>query len=240
MSFVNESMKNSIIGTTRGAFGFGQDNSKSMETNIKRFNEIQKCDGDIVDGIVIETASVDVSIHQWTSSNITVKLDGEANVTSGNVDFDCYIIDRKLYIKINTNGIIVNQDLEFDVWLPPRLFNSLTIRGDSADVCIDKGIYARSVEVQTISGNIKVGAAFVKANLRSKDGDIKLSFNAQSKTETKISTVSGDISIFPSNIRKISLSAKSKYGEVVNNYHGTYGYVAMINVSSRNGNIIIM
>lgn len=238
MSFVNESMKNSIIGTTGKTSG--QDNSKSMKIKTKRFNEIQKCDEDLVDSIAIETTSVDVSIHQWTSSNITIKLYGEANVTSGNIDFDCYIKARKLYIKINTNGIIVNQDLEFDIWMPARLFNSLTVKGNSASICIDKGIYAKSVDVQTVSGNIKVSATFVKVNLRSKDGDIELLFNAQSKTEAKISTVSGDISIFPSNIRKINLGAKSRNGEVVNNYHGTYGYVAMINASSRNGDIIIM
>lgn len=236
---INESVKNNIGETEGGAFVLEQDDSKNQNIQKKEFSELQKCDGDIVDSIVIDTTSVDVNVHQWTSSNITVKLEGEANVKSGDIEFECYIINRKLYITINTKGTIVDEDLKFDVWLPAKLFNSLTVKGISSNVCIDKGVYARSIEVQTSSGNMKIGATFLKANLRSNDGNVELLFNAQSRIDIKISTISGDISIFPLNVRRLKLSAKAKHGKVQNNYHGNYGHVAVINASSKNGNIIV-
>lgn len=237
---INKSMKNSNIGTEKGTFVSGQDDSKSENIQRKEFSELQKCDGDIVDSVVIDTTSVDVNVHQWTSSNITVKFEGEANVISGDIEFECYIIKRKLYVTTSTKGNITDQDLKLDVWLPPRLFSSLTVKGTSSNVCINKGVYARFVEVQTSSGNIRVGAAFVKSNLKTNEGDVELSFNAQSRIDVKISTISGNISISPSNVRKFNLSAKTKHGKVKNNYHGTYGYVAMVNASSKDGNIIVM
>lgn len=232
MAFVNGTSKNNSVETT----GFEQENEKAK---IKKFSEIQKCDGEIVDSIVIDATSVSVNVHQWISSNITVKFEGEANVISGDVEFECYIIDRKLYITVNTKGIVVNQFLEFDVWLPTKAFNRLIVRTTYSDICIDRGVYARNIEVQTYSGNMKVCATFVSANLRSNDGDISVSFNAQSRTEVKISTISGNINIFPSNVHKLNLNAKSKYGEISNDYLETYGYIAMINASSKSGNIVV-
>ena len=205
----------------------------------KVFDEVQKCDADFVESIEVDVTKIDVRFHQWTSQIITVKFWGEADVTSGDVEFDTYILRNRLYVVTNVKGIVKTSDLKLDIWLPGEIFSEIKVKGSSAKVEINSGVAARLIRVETFSGNIVLSAIFIKAVVKSNAGNVNMYINAQSRVDTQISTLRGDINIFTRNARKVNLVAKSKYGEVLNKNRGQYGYIVSIKATSTNGNITV-
>lgn len=207
---------------------------------IRVFDEFQKCDGSSILSVEIETTSIDVEIHQWNSRYITVKFKGEANLQSGDIEFETYIIDWRLFICLKTKGIITDSNLKFEVWIPSVILESLIVRTKSANVLIENGIFIRLLDVETVTGNIDINAVFVQAKLSSNSGNIISTITAYTRVDAKISTISGNIRLIPSNIRKLNLTTRCSPNGVCNRYKGKGGFVALIDVSSKKGKITVM
>lgn len=215
------------------------ESKREAENTRKVFDEVQKCDADSVDSIEVDVERIDVRFHHWTSQIITVKFCGEADIASGDIEFDTYILRNRLYVETKVKGIVETSNLKLDIWLPGNIFDEIRVNGNSAQVEINSGVVARLVRVETLSGNIDIRAIFIKAIVKSNGGNVNMHINAQSRVDTQISTLRGDINIFTRNTRKVNLVAKSKYGEVLNKNRGQYGYIVSIKATSTNGNITV-
>lgn len=215
------------------------ESKREAKNTRKVFDEVQKCDADSVDSIEVDVERIDVRFHHWTSQIITVKFCGEADIASGDVEFDAYILRNRLYVETKVKGIVETSDLKLDIWLPGNIFDEIRVNGNSAQVEINSGVVARLVRVETLSGNIDIRAIFIKAIVKSNDGNVNMHINAQSRVDAQISTSRGDISIFLKNVRKVNLSAKSQYGKVLNKNIGQYGYIASLKATTKSGNITV-
>ena len=215
------------------------ESKSAKKTARKVFDEVQKCDADSVDSIEVDVERIDVRFHHWTSQIITVKFCGEADIASGDIEFDTYILRNRLYVETKVKGIVETSDLKLDIWLPGNIFDEIRVNGNSAQVEINSGVVARLVRVETLSGNIDIRAIFIKAIVKSNGGNVNMYINAQSRVDAQISTSRGDISIFLKNVRKVNLSAKSQYGKVLNKNRGKYGYIASIKATTKSGNITV-
>ncbi len=209
-------------------------------THKKEYSELQKCDGDRIDSIVIDTTSIDVYVHQWNSSNVTVHLEGAAIVEKGEVELSTYVLERKLICTIQTQCVLESSSLRLDIWLPNVVYKSISIRGTTSNIYVESGIFTKFVDIYTSSGSVKVDATFVKAKINTNTADVDVRFSACSKVNAKISTIDGNIAIQLLNVRKVKLNAISKYGKVEDKYVGAFGYVASIDASSIRGNITVM
>lgn len=217
-----------------------REESKNVPKRTRKvFDEVQKCDADLVDAIEVDVERIDVRLNQWTSKTITIKFYGEADIASGDVEFDAYILRNRLYVETKVKGIVETSDLKLDIWLPGNIFDEIRVNGNSAQVEINSGVVARLVRVETLSGNIDIRAIFIKAIVKSNDGNVNMHINAQSRVDAQISTSRGDISIFLKNVRKVNLSAKSQYGKVLNKNIGQYGYIASLKATTKSGNITV-
>ena len=143
------------------------ESKREAENTRKVFDEVQKCDADSVDSIEVDVERIDVRFHHWTSQIITVKFCGEADIASGDVEFDAYILRNRLYVETKVKGIVETSDLKLDIWLPGNIFDEIRVNGNSAQVEINSGVVARLVRVETLSGNIDIRAIFIKAIVKS-------------------------------------------------------------------------
>ena len=217
-----------------------REESKNAVKRTRRvFDELQKCDADLVDAIEVDATKIDVRLYQWSSQIITVKFCGEADIASGDIEFDTYVLRRRLCVVTKVKGIVETSNLKLDIWIPGDIFDEISVKANSKKVEINSGIAARILRVENFSGDINMSAIFIKAIVKSNDGNVNMYINAQSRADAQISTLRGDISIFPRNVRRVSLSAKSQYGEVLNKYRGQYGYIASIKATTKSGNITI-
>ncbi len=215
------------------------ESKREAENTRKVFDKVQKCDADSVDSIEVDVERIDVRFHHWTSQIITVKFCGEADIASGDIEFDTYILRNRLYVETKVKGIVETSNLKLDIWLPGNIFDEIRVNGNSAQVEINSGVVARLVRVETLSGNIDIRAIFIKAIVKSNGGNVNMHINAQSRVDAQISTSRGDISIFLKNVRKVNLSAKSQYGKVLNKNRGQYGYIASLKATTKSGNITV-
>ena len=121
--------------------------------------------------------------------------------------------------------------------------NDLTSENETnlstANIEVDDGIAVKYLKVDTFSGDVNVYATYTKASISTNEGNVDVSINAQSRVELQVLTVQGDIEIRLKNIRKVNFRAKSKFGEILNNYKGKYGYIASIKATTKNGNITV-
>lgn len=217
-----------------------REESKNVPKRTRKvFDEVQKCDADLVDAIEVDAAKIDVKFHQWTSKTITVKFSGEADVASGDIEFDVYTIANKLFVTIDVKGIVQTSDLKLDIWIPGRVFNTIQLKASTANIEVDDGIAVKYLKVDTFSGDVNVYATYTKASISTNEGNVSVSINAQSRVELQVLTVQGDIEIRLKNIRKVNFRAKSKFGEILNSYKGKYGYIASIKATTKNGNITV-
>lgn len=212
---------------------------ESKKTARKVFDKVQKCDSDLVDAIEVDVEKIDVRLHQWTSKTITVKFFGEADITSGDIEFDTYIIQNKLYVTIKVRGIVEVSDLKLDIWLPGRLFEAIQLKASSGKIEIDGGIAVKTLKIDTLSGGVNVNATYIRAIVNTENGNVYASINAQSRVDFQVLTVQGDVKIKLKNVRKVNFRAKSKYGDILNAYRGKYGYIASIKATTKSGNITV-
>ena len=177
------------------------------------------------------------------NKTITVKteenIDGINALTPIRADLTFRSLGDFIEVSGNVKGIVKTSDLKLDIWLPGEIFSEIKVKGSSAKVEINSGVTARLIRVETFSGNIVLSAIFIKAVVKSNAGNVNMYINAQSRVDTQISTLRGDINIFPRNVRKVNLVAKSKYGEVLNKNRGQHGYIVSIKATSTNGNITV-
>lgn len=217
----------------------GKTRLESKKTARKVFDEVQKCDADLVDAIEVDVEKIDVRLHQWTSKTITVKFFGEADISSGDIEFDTYIIQNKLYVTIKVRGIVEVSDLKLDIWLPGRLFEVIQLKASSGNIEIDGGIAVKTLKIDTLSGDVNVNATYIRAIVNTENGNVYASINAQSRVDFQVLTVQGDVKIKLKNVRKVNFRAKSKYGDILNAYRGKYGYIASIKATTKSGNITV-
>ena len=217
----------------------GKTRLESKKTARKVFDEVQKCDADLVDAIEVDVEKIDVRLHQWTSKTITVKFFGEADISSGDIEFDTYIIQNKLFVTIKVRGIVEVSDLKLDIWLPGRLFEVIQLKTSSGNIEIDGGIAVKTLKIDTPSGDVNVNATYIRAIVNTENGNVYASINAQSRVDFQVLTVQGDVKIKLKNVRKVNFRAKSKYGDILNAYRGKYGYIASIKATTKSGNITV-
>lgn len=215
------------------------ESKSAKKTARKVFDEVQKCDADSVDSIEVDVERIDVRFHQWTSKTITVKFFGEADISSGDIEFDTYIIQNKLYVTIKVRGIVEVSDLKLDIWLPGRLFEVIQLKASSGNIEIDGGIAVKTLKIDTLSGDVNVNATYIRAIVNTENGNVYASINAQSRVDFQVLTVQGDVKIKLKNVRKVNFRAKSKYGDILNAYRGKYGYIASIKATTKSGNITV-
>ena len=132
------------------------ESKREAKKTRKVFDKVQKCDADSVDSIEVDVERIDVRFHHWTSQIITVKFCGEADIASGDVEFDAYILRNRLYVETKVKGIVETSNLKLDIWLPGNIFDEIRVNGNSAQVEINSGVVARLVRVETLSGNIAI------------------------------------------------------------------------------------
>ena len=215
------------------------ESKSAKKTARKVFDEVQKCDADSVDSIEVDVERIDVRFHQWTSKTITVKFFGEADISSGDIEFDTYIIQNKLFVSIKVRGIVEVSDLKLDIWLPGRLFEVIQLKTSSGNIEIDGGIAVKTLKIDTLSGDVNVNATYIRAIVNTENGNVYASINAQSRVDFQVLTVQGDVKIKLKNVRKVNFRAKSKYGDILNAYRGKYGYIASIKATTKSGNITV-
>ena len=215
------------------------ESKSAKKTARKVFDEVQKCDADLVDAIEVDVEKIDVRLHQWTSKTITVKFFGEADISSGDIEFDTYIIQNKLFVSIKVRGIVEVSDLKLDIWLPGRLFEVIQLKTSSGNIEIDGGIAVKTLKIDTLSGDVNVNATYIRAIVNTENGNVYASINAQSRVDFQVLTVQGDVKIKLKNVRKVNFRAKSKYGDILNAYRGKYGYIASIKATTKSGNITV-
>ena len=215
------------------------ESKSAKKTARKVFDEVQKCDADLVDAIEVDVEKIDVRLHQWTSKTITVKFFGEADISSGDIEFDTYIIQNKLFVTIKVRGIVEVSDLKLDIWLPGRLFEVIQLKTSSGNIEIDGGIAVKTLKIDTPSGDVNVNATYIRAIVNTENGNVYASINAQSRVDFQVLTVQGDVKIKLKNVRKVNFRAKSKYGDILNAYRGKYGYIASIKATTKSGNITV-
>ena len=215
------------------------ESKNAVKKTRKVFDKVQKCDAELVDAIEVDVERIDVRLHQWTSKIITVNFSGEADVTSGDIEFDTYIIQNKLFVTIKVRGIVEISDLKLDIWMPGRLFDAIQLKVSSGNIEIDGGIAVKTLKIDSISGDVNVNATYTKAIINTNEGNVYASINAQSRVDFQALTVQGNVKVRLKNVRKINFRAKSQYGEVLNKYRGQYGYIASIRATTKSGNITI-
>lgn len=215
------------------------ESKSAKKTARKVFDEVQKCDADSVDSIEVDVERIDVRFHQWTSKTITVKFFGEADISSGDIEFDTYIIQNKLFVSIKVRDIVEVSDLKLDIWLPGRLFEVIQLKTSSGNIEIDGGIAVKTLKIDTLSGDVNVNATYIRAIVNTENGNVYASINAQSRVDFQVLTVQGDVKIKLKNVRKVNFRAKSKYGDILNAYRGKYGYIASIKATTKSGNITV-
>lgn len=203
------------------------------------FNERRVYEVGKIDNIVINLPYTNVSVYQSTSSKVEVRLVGEISIVGESVKYRVQRRNRNLVIILVVQGDVTKVNLEADIYLPDKYFNLISIFGTSSDIYVEKGIFAKNLRIRTESGKVETGITFEKAELKSADSELNVHINAESDIEVSILTDSGDININLNNIKMEEINIHSVLGSVRYHHREAEGYKAVINASSRDGNIFI-
>lgn len=204
----------------------------------KKFDLIRTEDVNNVEAITIDSEFVNVCITGTKSSNIELNLYGEAEV-DGKLDLDVERIHRELKISVNAQGNFFNSNLQLDIALPPKKFESITINGVSADVDIYNEASAKVLKVKTVSGDIGSTAIFERGYVETKSGDINLRIKAESDFNVEVNTVSGNVNLHLTNIEDLNIHKYSISGDFRNHCRSQSGYTANVDITTISGDITI-
>ena len=216
-----------------------------QEKNFTRNGEMKKInfdhfrcyEGGMADNIIINLPNADINVHQEISSKIKINISGAVKLIDDDVRCRAERKNRNVVITLLTKGKIVEASFKVDIYLPIKDFKLLSIIS-SSNICIGEGVYAKTLRVRTTSGMIKSNLTFENAVLESVDGDIDVSFFAESDVKASIFSESGDINLRLANIRKAHIDTHTA-GAVRNYFRESRGYNALIDISSISGDIFI-
>lgn len=210
------------------------DTEKKININYFRNFEVG-----ITNNIVINLPKVDINVHQSVSSKVEATLRGTVSIIGGDEKCRVRREGQNFVVDLYTQGKIIDANLRLDIYLPIKEYDLISIISTNANVCIDKGIYAKEFRLRTTSGVVKSYMTFKNAILESVDASIDVELFAESNVKASIFTESGDINLRLIHIKKAFIDTFTETGSIRNNLRETRGYTALMDVSSINGNISI-
>ncbi len=213
------------------------DNLNNMQKGQnKKINERKLEDARKVESIIINSTFVKVDVSVSDSQNVEAHLYGYA---SGDIKFDFRLVNKQLQISVKSLEGCYNCNLNLDVIIPKKLFESITVESGTADITLHKGVVTDSLEVTTKAGKLETQATFTQASITTLSGDVDFYIDATKNIKVQINTMSGDVSAKFNHIRHMNISTRSKSGDVVNYHKTENGYVANVQISTMSGDIRI-
>lgn len=169
-------------------FIFGKKNEKKMERRV--FDDKRKYDKlDEVNKLIINSSSKDIRFIQSDSASIEVYLHGVAYI-KGDITFNTQLIEGKLQIDVDFEGILLNSTIKLDISIPKeKKLGGIYIESTSANMDIRK-ITSNYIDVKTSSGDVSINGSTVLE-------------------ETRIYATSGDIEVEKSSLASLNINARS-------------------------------
>lgn len=204
----------------------------------QNFSETKCIDGNI-NKIKIVTSSINVSFSYSDSDNIIAKLYGNCIITNSVPALSIKKNKNELDIFIDMPNSFIG-DIDLDIMLPKREYNSINVIGQSSDIVFDQILDIKSLNISTLSGNISGKLECEQIDLNTVSGNVDIVLEAKSKILTKVQTISGNIDLKCNNVKSLKLYHKTISGEVINNHNTVKnGGNVTISASTISGNIII-
>lgn len=211
--------------------------------------------------IAIESSCLGVTLGRSETGHIEVCIYGEMGGTEkekAKVQISTSVADHRLKIGYDLPPIMQNLRLNFEVLLPEREFQELSIDSKNGDIFIKEinvletvikslsgdihcDIISQKLSIKNQNGDIHCNTSSPKINLETLAGDIKIEIDAKSNTELKGNGVSGNIKCRLNNICYVNFSANTVLGSVKNKYRECEegGYRANIKLNTVSGNIVV-
>lgn len=213
----------------------GGDKSKGK---AQKFDVIRTEDVNNVDALTINSEFVNVYITDTKSSNVELHLYGEAEV-DGKLDLDVELIHHELKISVNTEGNCFNSNLQLDIAIPNKKFESIIVKSVSADIDVYNYVYAKVFKVGTTSGDVSGYIKLERSSIVTKSGDVYLHIDADNDIDVELNTMSGDVNLYLLHIEQLNISTYTISGDVRKYCRDQYGYNANVDITTMSGNITI-
>lgn len=178
------------------------------------------------------------NISSSDSSEAVAHVYGEGSI-DGDINFNISANGRELKISLNMDNESFSGNLHFDVTIPKKIFNLISISSLSAKITLDDQVSAKALKINSSTGSVNSKANAQNYNVTTVSGAIELSINAKQDINANISSTTGAVTAELINISHVDLLASSVFGKVKNYHKGTNGYTASINVSTMSGRITI-
>lgn len=192
---VKTAIKNITVSRDRGDFRYDYTVSAEGLTGL----DIRTASGDVTFGLsqddniyIVELANGELTEEQMAQIQVT---DGVLQIRQGN--------KSSVGTLLFSYGMLSS---DFEIYLPKRAWNSLSVTTTSGDVDLDKEMEIAALRVHSTSGDIELPLiACGSAQIETVSGDVELSGHVQ---ELRLVTVSGDFD-FNGSAGQISLSSTS-------------------------------
>ena len=206
--------------------------------SYRKFDEKKSKDCTNIDIITIYSTFAGINISSSDSSEAVAHVYGEGSI-DGDINFNVSANGRELKISLDMDNESFSGNLHFDVTIPKKIFNLISISSLSAKITLDDQVSAKALKINSSTGAVNSKANAQNYNVTTVSGAIKLSINAKQDINANISSTTGAVTAELINISHANLLASSVFGKVMNYHKGTTGYTASINVSTMSGRITI-
>ena len=216
---------------------------RGNNTNLNKrvFGEKKYENSDQINNISIRSSFVDVKILVSDSAkDIEIYFHGQVKM-NGDISFSVRTKKDELKVILVGSGIFVSGDLQLDITIPPKMFKSIYIKSNSADITLDEKVLVEQLQMETLSGDLITNATFKTVNISATSGDVKLFTRAKEDISVVISTTSGDVLAQFINIKNLNLLTKTTTGDIMNcRKIATGSYNAdLVDISTTSGDITI-
>lgn len=192
---VKNAIKNITVTRERGEFRYDYTVPSEGLTGL----DIRTASGDVTFGLsqddniyIVELANGELTEEQMAQIQV---VDGILQIRQGN--------KSSVGTLLFSYGMLSS---DFEIYLPKRAWNSLSVTTTSGDVELDKEMEIASLHIHSTSGDLELPlVACGSAQIETVSGDVELSGHAQ---ELRLVTVSGDFD-FNGSAGRVSLSTTS-------------------------------
>lgn len=212
---------------------------------VQTVGERRNVEAKQIEGIEIDTESIDVEVVASNTQMIEATFYGQAKFSQG-VYMELYFRNKgnKLQIRIlGEQDYSEGKNLKLRVVVPTKRFYQITAKSSLGDITIGKKVSAQNVKVKTIHGDVKTSGIFANVEINTESGNIQVCDVVQSGMRIKTTTISGDISVKLNGVDndKFILIADTMKGEVKTNFGMTCksGFQTSVETYTKKGDISV-
>lgn len=212
---------------------------KSFSAETKKIDETRTVLAKGINKIKVDSSLADVTIAVGNRTDVEVHYYGEV-CTDGEFKFDVTTFEDEVIVSAKVKGNFFNGRLKLDVLIPQKLFKLISVESQNGRTDIYQNVEAERIKINLQNGRIKSIASFKEIIAKSMNGSIYIMTRAKNDIEISAKSMNGNVSVELENIGFCNISTSSMNGSAKNMHNSIGEYKAIGNVSSMNGNVVVM